>query len=96
MIDFNDKCESVCSLGPGSLSQYQYRQILRNEVKPKVLVKYWLQNSWLKLNLKEISECPNAIRLGIANDADDVQEIFKKYKRYKALKNENLKCTIHN
>lgn len=86
MIDFNDKCESVCSLGPGSLSQYEDRDILRGEVKPKELVKFWKSNLWLKNNLKSVMKCANAIRLGIANDADDVMDVFLKYKAYKALK----------
>ena len=85
MLEFNDKCESVSSLGPRTLSKYEDRQILMGEVKPKKLVKYWLQDLWLKHNLKAVMECPNAIRLGIDKDADDVKLVFKKYEEYKIL-----------
>ena len=86
MLEFNDQCESVSSLGPGTLSQYEDRQILLGEVKPKQLVEYWIQDLWLKHNLNSVRKCPNAIRLGIAKDADAVKLIFKKYKEYKTLK----------
>lgn len=86
MLEFNDKCEAVSSLGPGTLSQYEDRAILLGEVKPTQLVKYWVQDLWLKHNLDAVRKCPHAIHLGVANDADDVKLIFRQYKEYKVLK----------
>lgn len=86
MLEFNDKCESVSSLGPRTLSQYEDRDILQGHVKPTQLVKYWIQDLWLKHNLDAVRKCPNAMRLGVDKDADDVKQMFKRYKEYKALK----------
>ena len=86
MLEFNDQCESVSSLGPGTLSQYEDRQILLGGVKPKQLVEFWIKDLWLKHNIDAVRKCENAIRLGIDQDADDVKLVFRKYKEYKVLK----------
>lgn len=91
MLDFNDKCESVSSLGPKTLSQYEDRQILLGEVKAKALVRFWIKDLWLKQNINSVMHCPNAIRLGIAEEAEEVKEVFKRYKIYKTLKKLNKK-----
>lgn len=86
MLEFNEQCESVSSLGPGTLSQYEDRQILLGEVKAKQLVEFWIKDLWLKHNIDAVRKCDNAIRLGIDKDADDVKLVFRKYKEYKVLK----------
>ena len=86
MLEFNDQCESISSLGPRTLSQYEDRDILQGKVKPTQLVKYWIQDLWLKHNLDAVRKCPNAIRLGVDKDADAVKLMFRRYKEYKVLK----------
>ena len=86
MLEFNEQCESVSSLGPGTLSQYEDRQILLGEVKPKQLVEFWIKDLWLKHNIDAVRKCENAIHRGIDKDADDVKLVFRKYKEYKVLK----------
>ena len=86
MLEFNDNCESVSSLGPKTLSQYEDREILLGEVKSKDLVRYWIKDPWLKHNLKSVMHCSHAIHLGIAQEAEEVRDVFKKYKLYLALK----------
>lgn len=75
MLDFNDDCINAATQCPGfSYWKYEDREILKGEVKPKELVKYWL-------NLTVLFDSGYFECLSL-----DALEVFKEYKKYKKQK----------